>query len=367
MRLVTSGLALIVAGLMVSAARADQKQACSDAYQQAQILREQHKLVASREQLRVCAEASCPGFITKDCTQWLKEIDPRVPSVVLTAKNASGADVTDVKVTVDGAPLVTKLDGLAVDVDPGQHTFHFEGAEGAAEQKVLVPEGTKAQRVAVALGAARMVGDVAPPSAAIGSSSTASSSAEPAQNGLSFGARIGYALPIGSLVSGTSLGNNVSGHLPLWLDAGYLFIPQLYVGAYLAYGVGFPANCTGECSANVVRLGVDAQYRFLPAGRIDPWAGIGLGYEILNGSFPYDGALYALSFSGFEFFNLQGGVDFKVLPNLGVGPFLAFSLGEYANISASQNGIPDNGLFIEEKAVHGWFYLGIRAQYDLHL
>src|SRR5580704_5018677 len=95
--------ALVVAFTLASGvlfpAWADEKQACSDAYQLAQTLRDQHKLVKAREQLRVCAAATCPGFISKECTGWLKDVDARVPSVVLTAKDAAGADVTDARVT----------------------------------------------------------------------------------------------------------------------------------------------------------------------------------------------------------------------------------------------------------------------------
>src|SRR5580692_7308798 len=130
MRASASILALFPALLTVSSAWADEKQVCSDAYQQAQKLREAHKLVTAREQMKVCARAECPGFIAKDCADWLKDVELRIPSVVLTGKNAAGADVTDMKVSIDGAPLVSKLDGLAVDVDPGAHTFAFEAADG---------------------------------------------------------------------------------------------------------------------------------------------------------------------------------------------------------------------------------------------
>jgi hypothetical protein len=153
MRKLALAAAFALAFLLASGANAQDKQACTDAYQQGQSFRDQHKLVKAREQLRICAAAACPALIAKDCTDWLKDIEPRVPSVVLTAKNAAGADVTDVKVSVDGAPFVSKLDGIAVDVDPGAHTFVFEGEGGRTEQKVVVAEGTKAQRVPVTLGA----------------------------------------------------------------------------------------------------------------------------------------------------------------------------------------------------------------------
>src|SRR5580704_6976543 len=116
----TSFASVVVAA---GVAQADDKQACNDAYRQAQVLRNDHKLVEAREQLRVCAGGSCPGFIAKDCSDWLKTDESKTPSVVLAAKSPAGADLFDVKVTMDGAPLSSKLDGLAIDVDPGPHTF----------------------------------------------------------------------------------------------------------------------------------------------------------------------------------------------------------------------------------------------------
>jgi hypothetical protein len=138
--------ALFASLTVATVAQADDKQACNDAYRQAQVLRNDHKLVEAREQLRVCAGGSCPGFIAKDCSDWLKADESKTPSVVLAAKNPAGADLFDVKVTMDGAPLSSKLDGLAIDVDPGPHTFAFDAPEGHAEQKIVVAEGAEVRR-----------------------------------------------------------------------------------------------------------------------------------------------------------------------------------------------------------------------------
>jgi hypothetical protein len=60
-----------------------------------------------------------------------------------------------VKVSVDGQPFVSKLDGQAAAMDPGPHTFHFEGADGTSlDQQVMVEEGQQSQSIAVVLGAA---------------------------------------------------------------------------------------------------------------------------------------------------------------------------------------------------------------------
>jgi hypothetical protein len=142
------------AALVATPALADDKAACLDAAAQGQSLRDAHKLIEARQQLRTCAAAGCPAVVQRDCTDWLADLDKALPTVVVTARNGAGAALVDVKVTVDGQPLLSKLDGQALPMNAGPHTFHFEGIDGALDQQVVVNEGEKDQKVAVVLGAA---------------------------------------------------------------------------------------------------------------------------------------------------------------------------------------------------------------------
>ena len=143
---------LLSAALVTTAALADDQE-CLDAVSKGQRLKDTHKLVEAREQLRVCAASSCPAVVQSDCANWLAEVEKALPSVVLSAKGGAGADLVDVKVSVDGQPLVSKLDGQAVSMNAGPHTFRFEGAESASlEEQVVIKEGEKNQPVAVVLG-----------------------------------------------------------------------------------------------------------------------------------------------------------------------------------------------------------------------
>lgn len=142
-----------LAPLTASPAHADdKKKACTDSYAQAQTLRDAHKLREAREQLHICSQSTCKAFIVKDCTAWLVDIEGRVPSIVLSAKDSAGQPLTDVAVSMDGASLAPKLDGDAIEVDPGQHTFTFVASDGTkVEQPFAVNEGQKAQAVAVTI------------------------------------------------------------------------------------------------------------------------------------------------------------------------------------------------------------------------
>ena len=105
----------------------------------------------------------CPGLIVNDCAQWLDEVQSALPSVVPLATDEAGANLLDVKVSLDGAPLVNALAGQAIDIDPGTHHFTFERVDlTTVETDVLVVVGDKNKRVAVTLRKAPAAGETAP-------------------------------------------------------------------------------------------------------------------------------------------------------------------------------------------------------------
>lgn len=192
---------------------------------------------------------------------------------------------------------------------------------------------------------------------------------------VSVGARIGYGIPLGKAADNTNgdLSKSISGMVPLMLDAGYKFNPNIYVGAYFMYGIGFvPSDATGcgqngvSCSVHDLRFGVNAHYHLMPDQTIDPWFGLGVGYEILSASASGGNQSISSSVKGFEFVSLQGGADYKVMPNLGVGPFLSFSLGKYTTQSIDGGSATQSG-DIQNTAFHEWLLLGVRGVYDIAL
>lgn len=134
-------------------ARADDREQCANAAEQAQSLRDEGKYRRAREQMLVCARDVCPGPIKSDCGKWLDQVERDAPTVVFGAKD-SGKDVTDVKVSMDGVVVTEKLDGKPQLVDAGEHTFKFEHGGVTKEEKVLIQAGQKGRSVTVAFGAA---------------------------------------------------------------------------------------------------------------------------------------------------------------------------------------------------------------------
>jgi hypothetical protein len=152
LRSATVALVCLAASLVggAASARDDEKQACARASEEAQQLRSEGRPKEARDRLLVCARDTCPGIVRKDCTLWLAEVTAALPSVVVAAKDAQGQDVVTVKVTLDGEPFTDKVDGKAIAVNPGVHTFHFE-MDGAppVDDKVVVREGEKNRELLV--------------------------------------------------------------------------------------------------------------------------------------------------------------------------------------------------------------------------
>ena len=139
----------------VAAAAPDEREQCAASAEQAQQLRDEGKYRRAREQMLVCARDVCPGPIKSDCGKWLAELDRDAPTVVFGARDSNGADVLDVKVSMDGAPIQERLDGKPVLVDSGEHVFKFESKEGAVkEERVLVRAAEKARPIIATFPAA---------------------------------------------------------------------------------------------------------------------------------------------------------------------------------------------------------------------
>lgn len=126
-------------------------EACFQAYEDAQRLRQKNQLVRARGELIRCGAGSCPAALRADCVTWLAEVERALPTLVLSAR-AGQHDVTAVRVSVDGEPLLERLDGSAVALDPGTHTLRFEApGHQPVERTLVVREGEKARAVPIEL------------------------------------------------------------------------------------------------------------------------------------------------------------------------------------------------------------------------
>jgi hypothetical protein len=148
-----SVLALVAWGR--SAAAADPTMAdCLAASDGSIALRNEHKLRAARAQLLVCAAASCPADIRVECSRHVDEVNAAIPTIVFEAKDTFGNDISAVKVMMDGQPLAERLEGTAISLDPGEHSFTFQAfGQPTIQKQFVILEGQKDRREMVTFGA----------------------------------------------------------------------------------------------------------------------------------------------------------------------------------------------------------------------
>jgi hypothetical protein len=229
----------VALALAVSQPALAQGDPCLEAYVGAQRLRKAGKLVAARDAVRTCLGPSCPVETAGECAKWLAEIEASLPTVVFEARDERGQDLAEIRVTVDGAPMLERLDGVARPIDPGPHVVGFELPDGRRfERTIVVREGEKNRRVAV-LPPPTPASVAEPPATAPPPAAAASSPPAPEAEGPS------VAWPLGFVTGGV-------GMVALGLFAGF-GIAALDEHAELA------SSCAPRCSPDQVNALGDKQ------------------------------------------------------------------------------------------------------------
>ncbi len=204
----------------------------------------------------------------------------------------------------------------------------------------------------------------------------------PPDSGLSLAVRTGYGIPLGGLGNGVDLSQWLSGVVPFQIDVGWRFTPQLYAGAYFEYGIGILGSAAKagylcdqgvSCSGSQLRFGVDFVYTLLPRAKFVPWVGLGAGYEIVKTGGSAANQSVDETFKGWEFVHLQLGVDYRIWPAFRVGPFATFTFAQFSTVdtpiyvdptTGTSTIGPSHSVDLQQKALHEWLQLGLKATYD---
>jgi hypothetical protein len=212
----------------------------------------------------------------------------------------------------------------------------------------------------------------------------ASASSEGAR--LDFALRTGYALPVGDLADGgDEIADGVAGQVPIWADLGVRYDRHSFFGLYFAYGIGVLSSQIADgcdrdealsgadvdCSARVMRFGIEYLYHARSSPEIDPWVGFGMGWEWLSmsesASLGAESATVRVGFDGLEYFNLQAGVDYAIARPFSLGAFLMFTLASYGNVSISCDGdgcaSAGASADITSQSTHSWIGAGVKATF----
>ncbi|MET0790067.1 MAG: outer membrane beta-barrel protein [Polyangiaceae bacterium] len=168
--------------------------------------------------------------------------------------------------------------------------------------------------------------------------------------------RLGYS-------AGSALG--VPGFTFIGLDAGYHLSPRWSVGPYAEVGFIDTVVQRHEGPETFLghhyRLGAQVFLQLLPKGLIDPWLGLGTGYAALGVdvhssivvSSPPQASDYRQTARGFEWLNLQAGVNLNLAPAFALGGFARLALVDYL----SQH----RALGEPHEPLRGWLSAGAKA------
>jgi hypothetical protein len=149
---------------------------CFAANERAGPLRRERKLRESRANLLKCTADMCPKRVRQDCIVAAEQALADIPTVAFSVKDEAGNELSAVTVTVDGGPFADRLDGTAIEVDPGDHLFAFQVAgHPVVEKRFLILEGEKNRHEHVLLPGSAPVPVVSHPPAAQAAVSPAAS------------------------------------------------------------------------------------------------------------------------------------------------------------------------------------------------
>lgn len=125
---------------------------CIGANERAITLRKDHHLQSAREESVACAAPTCPWEIREECSRRVSLITNALPTIVFDVKDERGNDAAVVDLKVDGELSTARIDGTAIALDPGTHTFWFSSpqTEPVTRQFVL-REGEKNRHEVVVL------------------------------------------------------------------------------------------------------------------------------------------------------------------------------------------------------------------------
>lgn len=253
-RAVVSALLVFSATTWARPVFAIDKAACVSAAESGQRLRKAGRLVASRDQLQVCANPDCPDIVSQDCTHWLGEVQRSVASIVVTARDTRGQPVDDVKVSFDGAVLADPATSTPIEVDPGDHVLRCEHKGFApTTTRVLIADGERRRDITFVLA----------PAAAV----------SPFPHGTSTALGDSTATSTGGETPPPSTGGGIPAIS--WLLGG-VGVAALGVGTYLGFSEvadqnylhGQPCAATHTCDVSAIQTKIDLTYVSFGVGAV---------------------------------------------------------------------------------------------------
>ncbi len=173
-------LPIVGLALVARSAAADATHTCVAAAHEGQRLRDAGTLSAANDMFVQCSAPACPVLVRDSCVHWAEEVQARLPTIVVGARDDGGNDLTDVQVSIDGKLLLQRLDGRSLAVDPGPHELIFAAAgRGTVRQFVVAREGERVRSVVAVFPRPSPSSPSSSPSSSLSPSSSPSSQSSP--------------------------------------------------------------------------------------------------------------------------------------------------------------------------------------------
>lgn len=209
---------------------------------------------------------------------------------------------------------------------------------------------------------------------------SARKNADPDDHGLAIGLRVGYGRAFGNTSEesgGLDLGSALDGALPVRLTAGYRAVPwvQLSFAGWLAplFLSGSPTSCDPSagrrCSGWGGGIAFEVQVHTRPAALLDPWIGLGFGYEWLHVDTEDPNAGPGMTrsgssqFGGTYYLDAALGLDVRIAHGLSVGPFVGLQVGRYSSVVATDDNGVQTAYQFKQPAFHEWLTAGIHTRF----
>jgi hypothetical protein len=165
-------------------------QACLSAYKSAQELERIGRFLQAKELVDSCMSPGCGWVLQRKCAFLSSMMASDIPSVVPVVTDEAGKPRIDVKVTMDGAVLTSRLDGRAVPIDPGLHEFSFSMQNRViVKRQIMIGQGERNRAILISLRTSDMRAKTAdlPPTTSLepkgGPNPTAMKTTEPLKPG----------------------------------------------------------------------------------------------------------------------------------------------------------------------------------------
>jgi hypothetical protein len=194
----------------------------------------------------------------------------------------------------------------------------------------------------------------------------------PAARGFQAALRSGLQLPWGEVsdADGDEISARYGWQVPIVIDAGFKLSKPWFIGAYAGAGYGSigSGNVAEEacaapgvtCSTLSYQVGVQLQYHLGPSDRLNPWLGVGGGYEWFRQELSASDYREEQETSGVALLKVLLGLDYRYRELFGFGPVIEMSFGRFQATRTLVDGERTHEGPVEQGAWHGFLTLGGR-------